>query len=315
MQKQEDSDTPSSSITLATSVSKQQSRSRTRGILWTLYNYEQYLDKLRAFAREQTHYTVFGFEICPTTQRPHLQGYFYFNNPRTYPNKEIRKLFPGIHDDIANGTAQHNRSYCLKIREGDTPNERFEEFGEIPKQGDRTDWNRAVSDLNNGSDIISVISEQPQLLPSIRALERFKTLAQKSTHRDVKVIFLVGKPGTGKTRWAWDNYPDLYSKPEGQWWDGYTDQKTILLDDYYGDMPYSQFLKVLDRYPLNLPVKGGFISAQYTTVIITSNLSVKHWGYPTLDAIKRRITEIKNLDDEYNNASQTCNEEINTQAS
>ena len=33
---------------------------------------------------------------------------------------------------------------------------------------------------------------------------------------------------------------------------------------------YVQLLKVLDRYPLQLPVKGGFVYAQYTTVIITS---------------------------------------------
>lgn len=306
---------PSSSITLATSVPPiggtvcKTSRSRTRAILWTLYNYEQYLEQLRAFARHQTRYTVFGYEVCPTTQRPHLQGYFYFENPRAYPNKIIRELFRGIHDTSANGTPQHNRDYCLKLRTGDKPNERFEEFGEIPKQGDRTDWQRAVSDLSNGVDIVSVVTEQPQLLPAIRALQTFKNLTMKSTHRDVKVIFIVGNSGTGKTRWAWENYPDLYSKPEGHWWDGYTDQKTILLDDYYGDIPYSQFLKVLDRYPLNLPIKGGFVAAAYDTIIITSNKSFTQWYPEPNNAIKRRIHEIKNFDIDITDASQTLNEE------
>jgi len=26
-------------------------------------------------------YLVYGYEIAPTTQRPHLQGYVYFHNP------------------------------------------------------------------------------------------------------------------------------------------------------------------------------------------------------------------------------------------
>lgn len=296
--------TASSSITSPTSVSKTSvSKSRVHGILWTLYNYDSKLTTLREFAVNETKYTVFGFEKCPTTGRDHLQGYFYFENARTYPNKQIRKLFEGIHDQVANGSALDNRKYCLKIREGDIPNEKYEEFGVMPTQGERTDWKRVVSDLQAGASIISVVSEQPHVLPAIRSLEKFRNMIDKSTHRDVKVILLVGSPGTGKTRWAWENYPDLYSKPEGHWWDGYSGQETILLDDYYGDISYSTFLKVLDRYPLNLPIKGGFVPAKYTTVIITSNKPFTHWYIESSNAIARRIHEIKNLDTDYNNAS------------
>lgn len=294
---------PSSSITLATSVPENK-RSRTRAILWTLYNYEPYLQQLREFAKNDTQYTCFGYELCPTTQRPHLQGYSYFTNPRSYPNKHFRNTFKGIHDAIPMGSPKQNRDYCLKIRPNDTPNEKFEEFGILPQQGERTDWQAAINHLHNGNDIQTVVSEQPHLLPSIRALQTYKSLITKSIHRDVKVILLVGAPGTGKTRWAYDNYPELYSKPEGNWWDGYTGQETILLDDYYGDIPYSQFLKVLDRYPLNLQVKGGFIGARYTTVIITSNKAFTQWYHEPNNAIARRIHQIINLDEEHKHADE-----------
>jgi len=268
-------------LPMATSVSK-----RTRAITWTLFNYEPYIDLLKQYAKEECEYMIFGFEVCPDTGKRHLQGYHYYSNARAYPNKKWRDLTnleKNGRDFISNGSPKQNYDYCSKL--GD-----FWEHGDLPKQGNRTDWEQARSHLQNGGDVITTIEEQPQLLPFIRSLERFQTLSvSKPLHRDVKVIILIGDSGTGKTRYAYDNYPDLYSKPEGAWWDSYKGEKTILLDDYYGDIPYSQFLKVLDRYPLQVPQKGTHIYAQWDTVIITSNKQPEHWyaqGYT--DALKRR---------------------------
>lgn len=242
---------------------------------------------------------VFGFEVCPDTGKKHLQGYHYYENARSYPNKKWRDLTnleKNGRDFISRGSPQDNYDYCSKL--GD-----FWEYGELPKQGARTDWEQARSHLQNGGDIVSTIEQQPQLLPFIRSLERFQTLSiSKPTHRDVKVIILIGESGTGKTRWVYEKYPELFSKPEGPWYDGYFGQKTLLLDDYYGDIPYSQFLKVLDRYPLQVPVKGSHIYAQWDTIIITSNKQPETWyaqGYT--DALKRRTAILVR---EYTHASQ-----------
>ena len=48
-------------------------------------------------------------------------------------------------------------------------------------------------------------------------------------------------------------------------------------------------LKVLDRYPLSLPVKNGFTPALYDTVIITSNKPPHEWYRKGLGALARRI--------------------------
>jgi len=264
---------------MATSVSK-----RTRGITWTLFNYEPYLDKLKAYAREECEYMIFGFEICPDTAKKHLQGYHYYKNARAYPNKKWRDLTGGDgRDFISRGSPMQNYVYCSKLND-------FWEFGDLPKQGERTDWELTRAHLQAGGDIATAIEAQPQLLPSIRALERFQQISLRPLQRDVTVIVLVGDAGTGKSRWAYEHYPELYSKPEGQWYDGYTGQKTLLLDDYYGDLPYSHLLKVLDRYALLVPIKGGYLYAQWDTVIITSNRLPETWyvqGYT--DALSRRI--------------------------
>jgi len=274
---------------MATSVSK-----RTRGVTWTFFNYEDHIDAMKQYAKDECEYMIFGFEVCPTTHKKHLQGYLYYTNPRSYPNKKWRDLFPGIRDFISRGTPQQNYDYCSKL--GD-----FWSYGDLPKQGARTDWDTARCSLQQGLSIPQVIEDQPQLLPCIRSLERFQQLSLRPLNRDVTVIVIHGDAGTGKSRWAYDNHPELYSKPEGQWFDGYTGQKTLLLDDYYGDIPYPQFLKVLDRYPLSVPVKGGFVHAQWDTVIITSNRNPSNWYHGMTDALKRRISKIVTM---YNNAHQ-----------
>lgn len=281
---------------MPTSVPKQEHKARVHGITWTLFNYEPYVEDIKAYAKDHAAYMIFGYEICPDTGRKHLQGYTYYKNAVTYPNKRWRSvcdLETNGRDFRSNGSPQQNFDYCSKLGE-------FWEYGELPKQGERTDWAAAVNHLQAGTDIATVVEEQPQLLSCVRALERFQSLRLKPLHRDVTVILITGRSGTGKTRWAYDTYPELYSKPSGPWWDGYTGQKTILLDDYYGDMPYDQLLRVLDRYPVNLPVKGGFVWGQYTTVIITSNSHPNLWysNGPTpkdISALMRRISSHRNI--------------------
>lgn len=271
---------------MATSLLK----SRVKALCWTLYDYEDKITGLREYAKE-CDYMVFGYEKCPTTGRLHLQGYLNWTNARTYPNKEFRRMFPGIHDEVARGSPLDNRMYCLKIRPGDIQNEKYEEFGVLPRQGNRTDWQLACSSLRAGKSIMEVIEDQPSLTPCIRALMTMKQMSDKSIHRTVNVIVLSGPPGSGKSRWAYDNYPGLYSKPNGKWWDGYQGEKTILLDDFYGDFDYSLLLKVCDRYPLQVQVKGGFVPALWDTVIITSNAEPRQWysSIPDLGAFLRRV--------------------------
>jgi len=55
---------------------------------------------------------VYGYEVCPTTQRPHLQGYIYFANARSF--EAVKKIFPNQHVEIAKGAPEQNFDYCTK---------------------------------------------------------------------------------------------------------------------------------------------------------------------------------------------------------
>lgn len=285
---------PDSLLPGATSVPSAvpQKRHRTHGVTWTLFDYTpQDEEALQAYAKDQCDYMVYGKEVCPSTGRPHLQGYHHYKNPRDYPVKAFRKLVnleQRGRDFPSKGDAKENQAYCIKT-------DHFWEYGEPPSQGQRADWSRALECLKT-SDVIDVIQDQPHLMPCVSALQKTKSLLTKSTHRHVKVFVLVGITGTGKTRAAWDAYPDLYSKPEGAWWDGYQGQQVVLLDDFNGGVPITTFLKWIDRYPVQLPVKGAFVPAVYDTVIITSNCPPDTWfpGCSTnhLNAMNRRFHRV-----------------------
>jgi len=264
---------------------------RSRGCRWTLYQYEPLLEELRTFAKDKCRYAVWGYEICPDTGRPHLQGYWYIQNK--YDRGKFSSQFNNCWVGSADLTPTENRNYCLKLRPGDTPNEKYEEYGTLPTQGQRADWSQALSDLKT-KPVIEVLESQPHLVPCQRALREVKNMFLKPLHRDVNVIVLFGQAGAGKTRWAYDNYSDIYDKPVGEWWDKYDGQKTVLLDDFYGWIKYHDLLRVLDRYPYNAQYKGGYVYAQWDTVIITSNEHPRKWykDKGLTPALRRRLKKI-----------------------
>jgi len=278
-----------------TSVPKgTKSLGRARSIVWTLNNYTDVsVDVLRHLAKD-CRYIVWGYEIAPSTGTPHLQGYTAWDNPRSL-DKFALFFEKKIHIERPRGTAKQCADYCKKpdTKDPTKPAPGWEEFGELPRQGERTDWCVAVEELKSGIPVEDVVENQPQLLPCIRALDSFKARMLKPLRRDVEVIVLWGEAGSGKSSYAYDNHPDLYSKPPSKWWDGYSGQDVILFDDFYGYIPYSELLNVLDRYPYHAEVKGGYVWAQWKKVIITSNKHPKEWySYGLTPALARRINKI-----------------------
>lgn len=78
-------------------------------------------------------YLILGREICPTTKRPHLQGYVHFKNALTWKGCQKRLCNYKMHVEIMKGTHDEAIEYCMK--DGD-----YKEFGERPAQGKRNDY-------------------------------------------------------------------------------------------------------------------------------------------------------------------------------
>jgi len=118
-----------------------------------------------------------------------------------------------------------------------------------------------------------------------------------------EVVLLYGPTGTGKTKWFYDNCPekDWYVTPVSNgtlWLDGYQSQTWVLFDDFSGQMQLTQLLRMLDRYPVSLPVKGSHVDfTPARTIVVTTNIHPRKW-YKWEDrelqyaALGRRFTRI-----------------------
>lgn len=123
-------------------------------------------------------------------------------------------------------------------------------------------------------------------------MKKIKIDHEKPTSRgEVKVRLFLGPSGTGKTFRAWNElgYENTYSKiPTTKWWDGYSGESNVLIDEFRGQVSIGLLLRWLDPagYPLTLEQKGAQCSACFTNVVLTSNQHPDYW-YPDLDSVTK----------------------------
>lgn len=250
---------------------------RNRRFAWTLNNYTP--REVQAIGECTVwKYCCYGIEEAPSTGTPHLQGYLEMTDKVSFAtlNNRISAAFGfpcRMHFIVANGTAQHNITYCSK--DGS-----FREFGTKPKgQGKRSDLDRAVEAIDAGKGLDGVIDAAPSSF--IRYSNGIlKLLMYKTKPRDfkTKVYWLYGATGVGKSRFAWGVAPAAYAKdPATEWWDGYTSQRVVIIDDYRANakMNFSYLLRLFDRYPMLIQVKGGTFHFSSRVIFLTTHSDVK----------------------------------------
>lgn len=121
-----------------------------RSFLFTFNNYtEEDVNNVRAYL-SKAKYGIFGYEIAPSTGTPHLQGYASLKSPAKF--RTIKKRFGDkVHIEPARGSAEQNRDYCSKSESADpSRSPKFEEFGELPKRGERTDLEEFKESAKSG---------------------------------------------------------------------------------------------------------------------------------------------------------------------
>ena len=116
-----------------------------------------------------------------------------------------------------------------------------------------------------------------------------------------KCFWLYGPSGIGKSRLVRDSFNEIYEKSNNIWWDGYNNEKIVLIDDFDKTcIKLSYYLKIWgDNYRFNGEIKGSIIQPIYEKLIITSNYNIETLFYneenpdnELIDALKRRYEEI-----------------------
>lgn len=237
----------------------------SRCFCFTMNNYDEVgvAHVRNVLSSPEVRYAIFGREVGESGT-PHLQGYLAFLKVKRL-NAVIRAL-PGCHVEKAKGNEQQNFEYCSK--DGD-----YEEFGRRSEQGKRTDLSAAIESLKEGG-MKRVIEEHTETFTKYyRGLEALEYRLNNTPyeHPECRGIWVYGPPGTGKSHSVREKYPEAYIKQQNKWWDGYAQEKVIILDDL-DTAALGHHLKIwADKYACSGEFKGGTVHLRHQVFIVTSN--------------------------------------------
>ena len=253
---------------------------------FTLNNYTE--DDVATIRSIPSEYTCFGREVGESGT-PHLQGYLSFRTKKRLSG--VKKLIPRAHWEAAKGNPSQNRAYCSK--DGS-----FEEQGNIPMTGgekEQARWTTALNNLKAGNmDDVPADIQVRYYSTCKRIIADHRKEPEEAP--DVTGVWIYGPAGCGKSRYARDKYPGAYRKDVNKWWDGYTNQGAVIVEDMD---PFHKALGRLfkiwcDRYPFPAEFKGGKFDIRPNVIVITSQYSIDQvWDdEETRAAMKRRCKVI-----------------------
>lgn len=255
----------------------------------------------RSMADGKVLYYVFQPEACPRTGRNHLQGYVEFSNPTGFRAIQTTVLDANhAHLEARKGTSREASDYCKK------PETRigleYYEAGVLSSPGKRSDLLAICEEVRRGKSIRQIAESDPvTFVRNCRGIARLDELLNPPRDRPApRVLFLHGPTGVGKSRairealknfgsvhWARDNAKKL-------WFDGYTDQQLVVFDEFIGESPIQDVLRLLDRTPLRLEIKGGGVCIRASWFVFSSNRSpdelYRELGPATHEAWLRRVS-------------------------
>lgn len=251
----------------------------------------QLIQTIMANQEKNLKYAVIGHEIAPTTGTPHIHVYFHFVNQHSFSS--IKKKFPRARIDTCRGSPQQVSQYCKKENN-------YKEIGEVPAQGKRSDIDH-IKDVLEYAPRMREVTKVAKSVQAIKFAEYY--LKYHEPKRDWKpyVKWYWGGTGTGKSRAAFDELGVQESFPcsdSAKWWDGYDAHEGVIIDEMREDFcSLKYFLRLTDRYPFTVQVKGTTRQFLARTIIITSPYPPEKLYRTNEDTnqLLRRLDEIKHF--------------------
>lgn len=264
----------------------------SRSVVFTLNNYTE--EEYKAITEWECKYLVVGKEVGEN-KTPHLQGYVEWRSPKRF--EVMKKLLPRAHWEKRRGTAKQASDYCKK--DGD-----FIEIGQMSKQGERNDIHDFVDKLKAGKRMREVAEEDPvTFIKFNKGLKAYQTTIAKDRQSFPYIEWRYGVAGVGKTYGVYMKHgnENIYSF-DGKWWDGYENDKVILMDDLdptdWKEERYKEFLKICDRYKYMGQIKGGYTKIDSPYIYITAEKHpFDYWQGNKLHQVLRRMARVVQVTD------------------
>lgn len=266
----------------------------SRNYCFTIYNMDWKIEN-----SEKIRYCVYQKEECPTTKKPHYQGYIELDKPMRVAG--VRKLLNcNAHLEVKKGTRDQARTYCMKEES------RIDGPWEIGTwtngQGTRTDLSNIAKLIIEGRPESEIFEQNPETYIKYHSgISKAIGLVQgKAKHREnLRVYVYWGVPGSGKSyRAAMEGGDQVYRWPVGCGEPrGYRGERNVIIEEFNGYILASKMKVILDKYPTTLQVPYGQVAWNPENIWITSNYDPQKWYQSEIDnqAIIRRITSIEHF--------------------
>lgn len=238
-------------------------------------------------------YMCIGSELGASGKRPHLQGYVQLSKRKSF--KIVGSAFPW-HIENAMGSAEENRSYCSKEEHF------FWEYGKMKESTKKAVDMGAVIKMAREGRLAEIEEQHPAVyLRHRNVLTALALEGENPSDMERQCLWLVGKPGSGKTRFTNALADNVYFKNPNKWFDGYNDHEIICIDDVdqtnFSNLVY-WIKRWGDRYRVLGERKHGALYIKHKTIVITSNFRIQticekcNIDDETQLAIQRRFKEV-----------------------
>jgi len=202
----------------------------------------------------------------------------------------------GIHVSIRVKSREAARQYCMVSEFKGADKGRIDgpwEWGDWSAggHGTRNDLASAATFIKGGGSVKEVAGKWPTTFVRYeRGLRSLQQVLAPLVFRDVEGWYIWGDTGVGKSYWVYQTFgiENVYvvANESPLWMDGYSGQPVLFFEEFDSLVPIKALLRIVDGYPYDAPVKGGFVRGLWTRVVITGNSDVTGQWPPEL---KRRF--------------------------
>lgn len=274
-------------------------RTTARTVSW-VYTYNNPTAPI-PFNTHQMLYHVYGDEVGESGTR-HYQGFIVFKNRKLF--SQVKELCPEAHWEATKGTYQQAADYCKKegqfTEEGTLPEQPQTKGSKAGGKATKDKW-RFISDAAKAGNLDLIDADHPkQFVNSYRNLVAIRKDFTKRLPDLTGVcgIWYYGQPGAGKTRLCSLKYPNAYLKRMNKWFDGYNNEKVVILDDLGMDHKFMgyELKKLADRYCYMVEVKNASMYIRPEKCVVTSQYRIEDiWAddVETKNALQRRFVQVE----------------------
>lgn len=259
---------------------RRNAQNRIRRFCFTLNNWTdaEYAELTEDFAL-QTKWLIVGKEVGEGGTS-HLQGACILGAQWAFSRLKAVPCLRRAHIEIMRGEPEDSLAYCSK--EDAAP---FV-HGTMPVPGKRNDLRLATDRILAGASVkdLAMDAEAATVVVKFhKGLTVLRSLVTPKRQEKPVIVWLWGPTGVHKTRCALKSgramaralgrgVDDVWMSSGGlRWFDGYDGQSVVVLDDIRAKQctSFAFFLRLLDRYPMSVEFKGGFVNWVPRVIFIT----------------------------------------------